>query len=132
MATPLNKTITREAELNGTTYHVSLTPDPEPSLLIREKGKRGRGAATPLSQLLDADPTAPVAATPASTGEGLDNFQLPFSEVMSKLHVELGNDIPALQRMRDILRDIYTVSRLADLTVSDEELAAEGIAPLAD
>jgi len=131
MATPLNKTITREAELNGTTYHVSLTPDPEPSILIREKGKRGRGAETPLSQLLDADPVAPVAATPAS-GEGLDNFQLPFSEVMSKLHVELGNDIPTLQRMRDILRDIYTVSRMADLTVSDEELAAEGIAPLAD
>ena len=128
MATPLNKTITREAELNGTTYHVSLTPDPEPSVLIREKGKRGRGASTPLSQLLDA---APVAATPASTGEGLDNFQLPFSEVMSKLHVELGNDIPTLQRMRDILRDIYTVSRMADMTVSDEELAADE-RPLAD
>jgi len=131
MATPLNKTITREAELNGTTYHVSLTPDPEPSVLIREKGKRGRGASTPLSQLLDAAPAAPVAATPASTGEGLDNFQLPFSEVMSKLHVELGNDIPTLQRMRDILRDIYTVSRMADMTVSDEELAADE-RPLAD
>ena len=130
MATPLNKTITREAELNGTTYHVSLTPDPEPSILIREKGKRGRGAETPLTQLLDADPAAPVASTPASTGAGLDNFQLPFSEVMSKLHVELGNDIPTLQRMRDILRDIYTVARMADLTVSDEELEAER--PLAD
>jgi len=62
MATKLDKQITREAEINGTMYHVSLTPDPEPSLTYREKGTRGKGTSIPLSSLLkeDINPTAPV------------------------------------------------------------------------
>ena len=127
MATPLNKTLTREVELNGTTYHVSLTPDPEPSILIREKGKRGRGAETPVTALLKADTPASV-NTPAPTTDtgdtdtGLDDFKISFRDVMSKVHVALAEDIPTLQRVRDILRDIYVVTRLADLNTPDNEI----------
>tara|TARA_R100001510_G_scaffold39273_1_gene35711 strand:+ start:5119 stop:5490 length:372 start_codon:yes stop_codon:yes gene_type:complete len=62
MATKLEKQITRVAEIDGTTYHVSLTPDPEPSITFREKGTRGIGKSIPLNTLIreEFNPKEPI------------------------------------------------------------------------
>lgn len=83
MATKLEKQITREAEINGTMYHVSLTPDPEPSITFREKGTRGKGTSLPLKSLLKESTKLDEPIKPKSIGE----VYMTAAEVKSKVAV---------------------------------------------
>lgn len=83
MATKLEKQITREAEINGTMYHVSLTPDPEPSITFREKGTRGKGTSIPLKSLLKESTKLDEPIKPKSIGE----VYMTAAEVKSKVAV---------------------------------------------
>tara|TARA_R100001129_G_C5316245_1_gene246478 strand:+ start:529 stop:903 length:375 start_codon:yes stop_codon:yes gene_type:complete len=83
MATKLEKQITREAEINGTMYHVSLTPDPEPSITFREKGTRGKGTSLPLKSLLKEPTKLDEPIKPKSIGE----VYMTAAEVKSKVAV---------------------------------------------
>lgn len=83
MATKLDKQITREAEINGTMYHVSLTPDPEPSLTYREKGARGKGISIPLSSLLKED----ISLTSPVQYKNIGEVYMSAAEIKSKIAV---------------------------------------------
>ena len=83
MATKLEKQITREAEINGTMYHVSLTPDPEPSITFREKGTRGKGTSLPLKSLLKQSTKLDEPIKPKNIGD----VYMTAAEVKSKVAV---------------------------------------------
>lgn len=83
MATKLEKQITREAEINGTMYHVSLTPDPEPSITFREKGTRGKGTSIPLKSLLKESTKLDEPIKPKNIGD----VYMTAAEVKSKVAV---------------------------------------------
>jgi hypothetical protein len=83
MATKLEKQITREAEINGTMYHVSLTPDPEPSITFREKGTRGKGTSLPLKSLLKESTKLDEPIKPKNIGD----VYMTAAEVKSKVAV---------------------------------------------
>tara|TARA_R100000234_G_scaffold119818_1_gene103880 strand:- start:143 stop:517 length:375 start_codon:yes stop_codon:yes gene_type:complete len=83
MATKLEKQITREAEIDGTMYHVSLTPDPEPSITFREKGTRGKGTSLPLKSLLKQSTKLDEPIKPKNIGE----VYMTAAEVKSKVAV---------------------------------------------
>lgn len=83
MATKLEKQITREAEINGTMYHVSLTPDPEPSITFREKGTRGKGTSLPLKSLLKESTKLDEPVKPKNIGD----VYMTAAEVKSKVAV---------------------------------------------
>tara|TARA_R100001463_G_scaffold57935_1_gene110228 strand:- start:4620 stop:4991 length:372 start_codon:yes stop_codon:yes gene_type:complete len=103
MATKLDKQITREAEINGTMYHVSLTPDPEPSLTYREKGTRGKGVSIPLSSLLkeDINLTAPVQY------KNIGEVYMSAAEIKSKIAVsdrEYKEKVAVLEAVDDFVK----------------------------
>tara|TARA_R100000353_G_scaffold144999_1_gene103941 strand:- start:1583 stop:1957 length:375 start_codon:yes stop_codon:yes gene_type:complete len=83
MATKLEKQITREAEIDGTMYHVSLTPDPEPSITFREKGTRGKGTSLPLKSLLKQSTKLDEPIKPKNIGD----VYMTAAEVKSKVAV---------------------------------------------
>jgi len=60
------------------------------------------------------------------TLRSLNDHALLYRDVMSKLHVSLSDDPASLIKIRDILRDIYSVDLLGS-EFSDEELEAMGV-----
>lgn len=131
MPTILNKPITREVDILGEEppHHVQLSPNPEPCIMFRRKGTRGEWMSVPLSSLLNSaesvDTVSRVQETLNKTLRSLNDHALLYRDVMSELHVSLSDDPAALIKIRDILRDIYTVDLLGS-EFSDEELEAMG------
>ena len=132
MSTILNKPITREVDILGEfpPHHVQLNPKPEPCIMFRRKGTRGNWKSIPLSSLLNsAESVATVSRvqkTLNKTLRSLNDHALIYRDVMSKLHVSLSDEPAALIKIRDILRDIYTVDLLGS-EFSDEDLEAMGV-----
>ena len=132
MATTLNKPITREVDILGEEppHHVQLNPKPEPCIMFRRKGTRGDWKSVTLSSLLNSaesvDTVSRVQETLNKTLRSLNDHALLYRDVMSKLHVALSDDPAALIKVRDILRDIYTVDLLGS-EFSDEEIEAMGV-----
>ena len=139
MATQLNKDVTREVELTtGEStdtkirgYHVSLTPEPEPCILIREKGSRNGKYVVrkKLSELVEeAEGTGKPETEEApernlnGTSDALDYYNMAYRDVMSKIHVEFGDDPKTLTKVRDALRDLYIIELMVDENVSDESI----------
>ena len=135
MATQLNKDVTREVELttNEDTkgYHVSLSPEPEPCILIREKGSRNGKYVVKkkLSELVEeAEGTSGPETGKAperklnGTSDALDYYNMAYGDVMSKIHVEFGDAPKTLTKVRDALRDLYIIELMVDESVSDESL----------
>tara|TARA_R110002051_G_scaffold236631_1_gene297771 strand:+ start:3820 stop:4248 length:429 start_codon:yes stop_codon:yes gene_type:complete len=142
MPTILNKPITREVDILGEEppHHVQLSPNPEPCIMFRRKGTRGKWKSVTLSSLLNSaesvDTVSRVQETLNKTLRSLNDHALIYRDVMSKLHVSLSDEPAALIKIRDVLRDIYTVDLLGS-ELSDEDLEALGvpkkdIEPLAD
>ena len=103
MATKLEKQITREAEINGTMYHVSLTPDPEPSITFREKGTRGKGTSLPLKSLLKQSTELDKPIKPKSIGE----VYMTAAEVKSKVAVsnrDYKEKVAVLEAIDDMIK----------------------------
>ena len=103
MATKLDKQITREAEINGTMYHVSLTPDPEPSITFREKGTRGKGTSLPLKSLLKQSTELDKPIKPKSIGE----VYMTAAEVKSKVAVsnrDYKEKVAVLEAIDDMVK----------------------------
>tara|TARA_B100000963_G_scaffold321818_1_gene305444 strand:- start:231 stop:602 length:372 start_codon:yes stop_codon:yes gene_type:complete len=103
MATKLEKQITREAEINGTMYHVSLTPDPEPSITFREKGTRGKGTSLPLKSLLKQSTELDKPIKPKSIGE----VYMTATEVKSKVAVsnrDYKEKVAVLEAIDDMIK----------------------------
>lgn len=132
MSTILNKPITREVDILGEfpPHHVQLNPKPEPCIMFRRKGTRGNWKSIPLSSLLNSaeseDTVSRVQKTLNKTLRSLNDHALIYRDVMSKLHVSLSDEPAALIKIRDILRDIYTVDLLGS-EFSDEDLEAMGV-----
>lgn len=103
MATKLEKQITREAEINGTMYHVSLTPDPEPSLTYREKGTRGKGTSIPLSSLLKEE----VNTTEPVRHKNIGDVYMTAAEIKTKVAIsdrEYKEKVAVLEAVDDIVK----------------------------
>lgn len=151
MATQLNKEVTREVELTTgestdtktRTYYVTISPDmgatlgvdcpTEPGILIREKGLRGRAAhyltGKKLSELVEEAEGTGKPETEGvpernlnGTSDALDYYNMAYGDIMSKIHVEFGDDLKTLTKVRDALRDLYIIELMVDEDVSNESL----------
>ena len=103
MATKLDKQITREAEINGTMYHVSLTPDPEPSINFRVKGTRGKGTSIPLSSLLKEE----VKTSEPVRHKNIGEVYMSAAEIKTKIAVsdrDYKEKVAVLEAVDDIVK----------------------------
>ena len=103
MATKLDKQITREAEINGPTYHVSLTPDPEPSITFRVKGTRGKGTSIPLSSLLKEE----VKTTEPVRHKNIGDVYMTAAEIKTQIAIsdrEYKEKVAVLEAVDDIVK----------------------------
>jgi len=103
MATKLDKQITREAEIDGTMYHVSLTPDPEPSITFRVKGTRGKGTSIPLSSLLKEE----VKTTEPVRHKNIGEVYMTAAEIKTKVAIsdrDYKEKVAVLEAIDDITK----------------------------
>tara|TARA_R100001594_G_scaffold74010_2_gene108578 strand:+ start:2054 stop:2440 length:387 start_codon:yes stop_codon:yes gene_type:complete len=124
MATQLSKQITREVKIGDINYLFSLSPDPEPCLLFREKGKRKPSeTALPLKDFLpdgDGEEAPKISKKPPSSNK---HDYISYDEAISKIGPMLHDEAKKLKALID---DIYEVNLLAS-DLSDEELLSRGI-----
>ena len=124
MPTKLHKQITREVKIGDINYLFSLSPDPEPCLLFREKGKRKPSEmVVPLKDLLDSGATeeAPkISKKPPSSNK---HDYISYDDAISKIGPMLHDEAKKLKALID---DIYEVNLLAS-DLSDQELMDKGL-----